>query len=124
MPLRVDFSVVNDMRYYNGLVFQGFVSGVPESVLSGGQYDGLMQKLGRRSGAIGFALNLDPLERLWKDPSPALDVLLLYDTTQGLYAAANRLREWGMRVCVQKDPPLGLRPTRTGRWNGKEVVWL
>ena len=59
----IDFSVVNDMSYYNGISFQGFVEGVPVSVLSGGQYDKLMAKMGRKSGAIGFAVYLDELER-------------------------------------------------------------
>ena len=33
-----DFSVVNDMGYYNGLVFKGFIDGICEGVLAGGQY--------------------------------------------------------------------------------------
>lgn len=77
--LRVDFSVVGDSRYYNGLVFKGFVDGVPDSVLSGGQYDKLMQRIGRSSGAVGFAVYLDGLERL-EQPTHGYDVdtLLLY----------------------------------------------
>ncbi|MBQ7236458.1 MAG: ATP phosphoribosyltransferase [Clostridia bacterium] len=62
--IRIDFSVVNDMNYYNGIVFKGFVSGIPASVLSGGQYDNLMEKMGKKARAIGFAVYLDELERL------------------------------------------------------------
>ena len=62
--LRLDFSLAGDMNYYNGLIFKGYIEGIPEGVLSGGQYDRLMQKLGRRSRAIGFAVYLDRLERL------------------------------------------------------------
>ena len=40
--LRVDFSTVSDMHYYNGIVFKGYIAGVPTAVLSGGQYDKLM----------------------------------------------------------------------------------
>ncbi|MBR3402540.1 MAG: ATP phosphoribosyltransferase regulatory subunit [Parasporobacterium sp.] len=58
----IDFSAVSDMNYYNGIIFRGFIAGVPDSVLSGGQYDKLMQKLGRRSKAIGFAVYLDKLQ--------------------------------------------------------------
>ncbi len=61
--IRVDFSVLNDMNYYNGIVFKGFVNGIAHSILTGGQYDSLMKKMGRRSGAIGFAVYLDFLER-------------------------------------------------------------
>lgn len=67
--IRVDFSVVDDIHYYNGLVFKGFVSGVPSAVLSGGQYDRLMQKMQKRSRAIGFAVYTDLLDRL-DLPSP------------------------------------------------------
>ena len=52
------------MNYYNGIIFRGFISGVPDGVLSGGQYDKLMKKMGRRSGAIGFAVYLDKLQQL------------------------------------------------------------
>lgn len=67
--IRIDFSVVNDINYYNGLVFKGFVSGIPTGILSGGQYDNLMQKMGRRDRAIGFAVYLDELEKLFPDNS-------------------------------------------------------
>lgn len=60
----LDFSSVGNMTYYNGICFHGFVEGAPESVLSGGQYDKLMRKMGRASRAIGFAVYLDRLERI------------------------------------------------------------
>ncbi len=62
--LRLDFSVTGDMNYYNGIIFSGFISGVPSAVLSGGQYDRLMQSLKRKSRAIGFAVYMDALERI------------------------------------------------------------
>ena len=60
----IDFSLVGDMKYYNGIAMKGFISAVPESVISGGQYDRLMTKMGRKSKAVGFAVYLDALERL------------------------------------------------------------
>ncbi|MBQ8600376.1 MAG: ATP phosphoribosyltransferase regulatory subunit [Clostridia bacterium] len=76
--VRVDFSVGNDMKYYSGVVFKGYLEGVPTGVLSGGQYDKLLQKLGRKSGAIGFAVYLDLLERLEKSNEEFdVDTLLL-----------------------------------------------
>ena len=60
--LQVDFSVVSDIHYYNGIVFKGFVEGVPSAVLSGGQYDKLMRKMHCSSKAIGFAVYLDMLD--------------------------------------------------------------
>lgn len=61
--VRIDFSIVNDTSYYSGLVFKGYIAGIPNSVLSGGQYDKLMKKMGKSSGAVGFAVYLDTLER-------------------------------------------------------------
>ncbi len=60
----IDLSVVNDTNYYNGIVFKGFIKGVPSAVLTGGQYDKLMRKMQRKSGAIGFAVYLDSLGHL------------------------------------------------------------
>jgi len=83
--LRVDFSAVSDMNYYNGIVFRGFVEGVPERVLSGGQYDRLMEKLSRRSRALGFAVYLDALERVaganQTAEKPDVDAVLCYRDT-------------------------------------------
>ena len=62
--IRIDFSVTDDVNYYNGIVFKGYIRGIPEAVLSGGQYDRLMQKLHRHSRAIGFAVYTDLLDRL------------------------------------------------------------
>ncbi len=62
--IRIDFSVVGDMSYYNGIIFKGFVEGVPGSVLSGGQYDKLLSKMKRKAKGIGFAINMDVLDRV------------------------------------------------------------
>jgi len=58
-----DFSIVNDLSYYSGIIFQGYIEGIPVKVLSGGRYDNLLRKFGKNSGAIGFAIYLDLLER-------------------------------------------------------------
>ncbi|MBR5900031.1 MAG: ATP phosphoribosyltransferase regulatory subunit [Clostridia bacterium] len=60
----IDFSVVNDMKYYNGLAFKGFVEGLPVSIISGGQYDKLMNKMGKKAKAVGFAVYLDEISKL------------------------------------------------------------
>jgi ATP phosphoribosyltransferase regulatory subunit len=61
--MNLDFSIVNDISYYSGIIFQGYIEGIPEKVLSGGRYDKLLRKFGNRSGAVGFAVYLDLLER-------------------------------------------------------------
>lgn len=75
--VRLDFSLGNDMKYYSGLVFKGYVRGVPNSVLSGGQYDRLLSHMGKKARAIGFAVYLDQLERLEVADEWDVDTLLL-----------------------------------------------
>ena len=53
------------MDYYNGMIFQGYVSRVPKMILSGGRYDGLLSRIGREQGAMGFALNLGELNAFY-----------------------------------------------------------
>ncbi|MBR4864420.1 MAG: ATP phosphoribosyltransferase regulatory subunit [Oscillospiraceae bacterium] len=100
--INIDFSVVNDMRYYNGIVFRGFVEGVPTGVLSGGQYDAMMANMGRPDKAIGFAIYPELLERLeTATQKTVMDAVLLYapgaDLT-ALCAAVEALAEKGMTV--------------------------
>lgn len=59
--VRLDFSILNAVDYYNGVIFQGFVERVPKAILSGGRYDGLLAKRGEGYVAMGFALYLDEL---------------------------------------------------------------
>lgn len=97
--LRLDFSVINDMNYYDGIIFQGFLESVPHSVLSGGRYDRLVEKMGKRKGAIGFAVYLDGLERAAAEPAFDVDVLLCY-TAETPPAAV--LRETGALIAAGK----------------------
>lgn len=62
--LIIDFSVVNDMNYYSGIAFKGFVRGIPVGILSGGEYDGLLKKMQKKEKGIGFAVYLDEISRL------------------------------------------------------------
>ena len=61
--LNLDFSIVDSVGYYSGIVFKGFISGISSKVLSGGQYDTLMKRMGKSAKALGFAVYLDSLER-------------------------------------------------------------
>lgn len=113
--VRLDFSIVNDMNYYNGLVFRGYVAGIPTGVLSGGQYDQLMEKMGKDARGVGFAVYLDQLERLPTEEAPYdLDTVLLYssDDAAASFRAAEALRKDGTQVLLAQQPPAGKRVRR------------
>ena len=103
---RFDFSVINDIHYYNGIIFQGFIRGISEKVLSGGRYDRLLERMNRKGAAAGFAVYFGILEQLF--PVRAVldaDVLLLYDRETPLtevQSAVKRLQAEGKSVSAQR----------------------
>ena len=124
--LRIDFSVVNDISYYNGIVFKGFVEGVPTSILSGGQYDRLLKKMHRDAGAIGFAVYLDTLERMdTNEERYDTDMVLIYDASSDmntLHRAIKKLQKDGERVMALKKIPEKLKYRRAFILKGNEVA--
>ncbi len=103
---RLDFSVVNDMAYYDDVVFKGFIDGIADGVLSGGRYDKLMRRMGKKSGAIGFAVNMDALEGFKaENKAKDVDVLVLYDDKNSAAEIATAVNGWvsqGKSVRAQK----------------------
>lgn len=61
--LDFDLSTVNDTTYYSGIIFQGFLQEVPQAILFGGRYDGLLASLDKKQSAIGFGIYLDLIEQ-------------------------------------------------------------
>jgi len=114
--INIDFSLINDMNYYNGITFSGFVPGVPCSILSGGRYDNLIAKLGKRSGAIGFAVYMDLLEIYDKSESSSeFDILLTYtddDDAASVLAEAEKIIEKGYTVRTLKGEDEAVKYSR------------
>ncbi|MDR3277682.1 MAG: ATP phosphoribosyltransferase regulatory subunit [Oscillospiraceae bacterium] len=117
--VRLDFSIVNDMRYYSGVIFQGYVDGIPTALLSGGRYDSLMRKFGKRAGAVGFAVYIDLLERLeTARRREDADVLLLYgerDDPVAVAAAVRAIADAGNSVRAQRGGAEGVKYKRRAR---------
>ena len=116
--LTVNLSLVNDMEYYNGLVLQGYLAGLPRAVLQGGRYDPLATQFRPGARAIGFALYLDELDRQREDSAaPAmLSVALpkgrLGDRVYQLLAGAGYSCPEGYsdtRKLVVENPAAGIR---------------
>ena len=126
--INIDFSVVNDMNYYNAIVFKGFIKGIPTGILSGGQYDRLMRKMGRKSGAVGFAVYLDMLELLPEAENEFdVDTVILYNDScdiSNLFAAVSMLTGAGKSVLAQKQIPEKLKFKQLLTLNEKGVEIL
>ena len=122
--IRIHFSVCSDMKYYCGAVFQGYLEGIPSSVLSGGQYDRLLTRMGRSGGAIGFAIYAGLLERLLeKQTQYDVDTVLLYDG-QDDPAEVLRQAEAMENVLAVRQLPKGVRCRRVMRMERGEAVLL
>ena len=115
--IQLDFSVVNDMGYYNGIVFRGFIKGLSGGVLSGGQYDKLVEKMGKNFSAIGFAITLNELSRLSPKNRPYdVDALILYDDStplEQLEAERVALHKAGKSALVQTEHGSAIHAERT-----------
>ncbi|MFP4687178.1 MAG: ATP phosphoribosyltransferase regulatory subunit [bacterium] len=59
--ISLDLSVVRDLDYYTGIVFEGLVSGFGRPLVGGGRYDNLYANYGAAHSATGFALEIDRL---------------------------------------------------------------
>ncbi|MDO4288668.1 MAG: ATP phosphoribosyltransferase regulatory subunit [Eubacterium sp.] len=98
-----DLGFTNQMNYYSGIIFKGYIGGWGQSVLSGGRYDHLSAKFGIDRPACGFGLDLltmmDYLEqrRLLPEADNARAVLLYAASVKAeAYALGKRLRGAGI----------------------------
>ena len=116
--VRIDFSLLNDITYYNGIVFRGYIKGIPDGVLSGGRYDRLMRKMDRTSDAIGFAVYLDRLAGYYTTaPGEFYDVVLLYDDK----TSPKELSEWMAKCTAREERAVATRDI-PDNWHCKEVI--
>mgnify|MGYP003092996569 CR=1 FL=1 len=120
-----DFSVINSMDYYNGIIFQGAIEELPFSVLSGGRYDKLALKMGKDAGAIGFALDLSLVEDYKEEVSDtALDYIIIYnekkdDITKAVEVVERLIKEGYKVELIEKD-----EEEMMGRIRAKQVLEL
>lgn len=114
----LDFSLINSMDYYNGIIFQGVISDIPFTVLSGGRYDKLAEKMGKEVGAVGFALDLSLIEN-YKEKTDRYDTdyIIIYDEEEDKLIDAigtvEKLVREGYRVQLlersEKSPEVQMR---------------
>ncbi len=79
----VDFSLLRDLEYYTGFIFEGYVPDVGVPICGGGRYDSLLPRFGYDVPAVGWSANVEriliALERRGRHKHrkrPRIDVLV------------------------------------------------
>ena len=102
--ISIDLATVNDMDYYTGIVFRGYLDYTGETVLGGGRYDNLMSNFGEYEGATGFGVNLslvaDKLSRVMGIGEDAVRKNLVYYGDTRLLSKAMNYIENSSDICV------------------------
>lgn len=101
----VDLGIVRHTDYYTGIVFKGYLTGIGDSILKGGRYDGLLSEFGRECPAVGFGVNCDAIAtyicKLGEAPTPKTPDCMIYGekghVVEALAYAQTLVRE-GMTV--------------------------
>lgn len=103
--ITVDLGMVNKTDYYTGFIIKGYLQGHGEEVLSGGRYDKLISEFGYDVPAVGFAVNVNGIEKAIEKNGvyPAqqqIDALVYADEGYEVDAlkTAQELREQGLVV--------------------------
>lgn len=102
--ISIDLATVNDMDYYTGVVFRGYLDYTGETVLGGGRYDNLMSNFGENEGATGFGVNLslvaDKLSRVMGLSEDMTRKNLVYYGDTKLLSKAMNYIENSSDICV------------------------
>lgn len=92
----IDLGIVQNIDYYTGLIFKGYLEGVGEEVLSGGRYDNLLKSFGYPLPACGFALNLSAAAKTRKAAAAPPPFLVDFKAgSQDIRRAAEYLKNTG-----------------------------
>ena len=79
-----DFGMVSRIQYYTGIIFRGYTYGTGDAIVKGGRYDQLLEKFGKKSPSIGFAIVIDELMKAMNRQKLRIvytrkNTLILYD---------------------------------------------
>ena len=105
--LNVDCSLLRDIEYYTGFIFEGFADEVGFGLCGGGRYDTLLPRFGFESGAVGWSLSVERM---------LIALERRHSTHVGDRRARERLRrDRGARACRRQNRPHRFRPARRSR---------
>ncbi|WP_010651824.1 ATP phosphoribosyltransferase regulatory subunit [Oceanobacillus massiliensis] len=113
-----NLGLINNMDYYTGVIFQGFVGKVGQPVLMGGRYDHLGEQFNHAMPAIGFAFEVDYLlqairqQGLSEPSSQSVDIIIYYTKEKQREAliAAYKLRNNDYQVLTFAEASISPKP--------------
>lgn len=100
-----DLSMSGTYGYYTGIIFRAYTYGTGDAVVRGGRYDTLMEKFGKNTPSIGFAILIDELlnafnrQKLNIETNQNKQLFYTKETLSHAIATAKALREKG--ICVE-----------------------
>lgn len=101
----VDLGMVRSINYYTGIIFRGFTYGVGFPILSGGRYDNLVEKFGRKCPAIGFSMGINMVmtaldRQKLESQKPKTDSLICYEKEgrKTAFKVCQELRKQGLVI--------------------------
>ena len=56
-----DLGMLSKYHYYTGVIFKAYTYGVGDAIVTGGRYDTLLARFGKKAAAIGFMIIIDDL---------------------------------------------------------------
>lgn len=79
-----DLGMTGIHGYYTGIIFRGYTYGTGDAIVKGGRYDQLIEKFGKKSPSIGFAIVVDELMNAMMRQKlrilyPRKNTIVLYD---------------------------------------------
>ena len=103
-----DLSMSGGYGYYTGIVFRAYTYGTGDAVVRGGRYDHLLEKFGKETPSIGFAIIVDELMSALNRQKIAVETreihLIVYteDTEKWALSLAKNFRAKGKCVGMYK----------------------
>ena len=103
--ISIDLAMVQNIEYYTGMIFKGLTYGIGFPIISGGRYNNLCEKFGRKLSATGFSIGIDValtvLQRNNRNKEiNSYDTLISFNKTGRKTAImiSKELREQGLKI--------------------------
>ncbi len=106
-----DLSMSGSYMYYTGIIFRAYTYGTGDAVVRGGRYDHLLEKFGKSTPSIGFAMIVDELTSALSRQKIAIETrqsnLIVYTekTMKWAVSLAREFREKGRCIELLKREP-------------------